>query len=87
MRSFVDATVINVTSIHNVQERALTAGVAAHAGPIPGPVRERAAGTRKPGGLHSLARTKTFMTICSFALFIAAWYGVSAWIDNRILIP
>ncbi|HLX28278.1 MAG TPA: ABC transporter permease [Casimicrobiaceae bacterium] len=37
--------------------------------------------------LRRLAATRTVTALCAFALFVGLWYGVSAWINNRILVP
>ena len=40
-----------------------------------------------PGRLRRLAATRAAMALCAFAIFVGLWYGLSAWINNRILVP
>lgn len=42
---------------------------------------------RAPGLLRRFAATRVAMALCAFAIFVGLWYGLSAWINNRILVP
>ena len=40
-----------------------------------------------PGAWHRLSKHRVFYAIRSFAVFIALWWAVAAWIENPIQIP
>ena len=81
---------IDVTTTHSLHQQVVASGIARDdASRVARPTGASTARAvpRKPNLLRRVAATRTFLALCSFALFVGLWYAVAAWIDNRILIP
>lgn len=51
------------------------------------PASRAAGGRSKFGLLAFLFETRAFMALCSFWLFIIAWFLIAAYVNNRVLLP
>lgn len=81
---------MNVTS-HDVPEQGVSRTDGAddpasrqRSGPAAAPARPAAA---KPGAIRRIVSTRAFIAVRSFAVFLALWYLLAAWVDNAIQLP
>jgi ABC-type nitrate/sulfonate/bicarbonate transport system permease component len=83
---------INVTTTGKARQQGMTPGISARVEQTAStarnvPVRSPAVAASKLNVFRRFIATRTFMTLCSFAVFIGLWSAISAWVDNRVLIP